>query len=432
MFLDHTFLERYVNAGSPLPDLWVRPLRSLVPVHCRYFGKFRHMRYLFTPYIVLNVALIGSLAKNWDSNNSNSIFTVGLLAICGCKLIRTRAIITQVKAGGYFVLKIFFGALLAAVHTESLLPLAVASVMKILLAVQRTRRTPLYSPVPWTCRNHLWQYWTKSHHICWTAFECAAYFLAKSNKVVHVLQTNAQVCKQSSLVTLNCSVVDSWSVLPCLVAGLGAEFSELVCCVYIFARLHTTFCIHLLVYDTNYITTQVEKNWICCAFTRVVALWQKKKCASQRITVRWNLHGQSRVVLVEPTLKFCWVKQKSTRKKSTSAPAWTSTGWETRVENRLNSSCPDKKKVVIWRFLVAWNFPRHEYHTEMRSSIWMCTGCKVLDSTQNISYTQQSTLTRWFENHALWDDKNFCDGKASITNSFIFHSVDTKHGFVPK
>ena len=39
----------------------------------------KHFRYVYTPYIVLAVALTGSLEKNWDSANSNTIFTV---AIC--------------------------------------------------------------------------------------------------------------------------------------------------------------------------------------------------------------------------------------------------------------------------------------------------------------------------------------------------------------
>jgi len=38
----------------------------------------RHFRYVYTPYVVLAVALTGSLDKNWDSANSNTIFTLAI------------------------------------------------------------------------------------------------------------------------------------------------------------------------------------------------------------------------------------------------------------------------------------------------------------------------------------------------------------------
>jgi len=47
----------------------------------------RHFRYMFAPHIPLHMALIGSLAENWDCNNTNTIFTVALLAIGGVFLI---------------------------------------------------------------------------------------------------------------------------------------------------------------------------------------------------------------------------------------------------------------------------------------------------------------------------------------------------------
>jgi len=47
----------------------------------------RHFRYMFANHIPLHMALIGSLAKNWDTNNTNTIITVALLAIGGVFLI---------------------------------------------------------------------------------------------------------------------------------------------------------------------------------------------------------------------------------------------------------------------------------------------------------------------------------------------------------
>lgn len=41
----------------------------------------RYMRFLMTPYLVVIIALIGSLDKNWNPTKPNSMFTVGLLAI---------------------------------------------------------------------------------------------------------------------------------------------------------------------------------------------------------------------------------------------------------------------------------------------------------------------------------------------------------------
>ena len=43
----------------------------------------RYTRYTFTPYLVLVVALIGSLSKNYVEGSRNSIFTIVLLSISG-------------------------------------------------------------------------------------------------------------------------------------------------------------------------------------------------------------------------------------------------------------------------------------------------------------------------------------------------------------
>lgn len=47
----------------------------------------RYSRYTFTPYIVLVVALSGSISKNWDPDARNSIFSAVLLAFCVVFLI---------------------------------------------------------------------------------------------------------------------------------------------------------------------------------------------------------------------------------------------------------------------------------------------------------------------------------------------------------
>ncbi|KAL8608055.1 hypothetical protein ACOMHN_023871 [Nucella lapillus] len=41
----------------------------------------RYTRYTFTPYFVVVIALIGSIAKNWDSDEVNSIFTAVLMGV---------------------------------------------------------------------------------------------------------------------------------------------------------------------------------------------------------------------------------------------------------------------------------------------------------------------------------------------------------------
>lgn len=48
-----------------------------------WFFLDRYTRYTFTPYIVLIVALTGSLAKNYDEGARNTVFTIVLLAISG-------------------------------------------------------------------------------------------------------------------------------------------------------------------------------------------------------------------------------------------------------------------------------------------------------------------------------------------------------------
>ena len=51
-----------------------------------------HLRYMITPYIVLHVALIGSMSKNWNPVNSNSILTLMLL-IFGATLTCVKVIL---------------------------------------------------------------------------------------------------------------------------------------------------------------------------------------------------------------------------------------------------------------------------------------------------------------------------------------------------
>lgn len=41
----------------------------------------RHFRYVYTPYLVLALALVGSIWANWDVTNSNSVFTVAIAAM---------------------------------------------------------------------------------------------------------------------------------------------------------------------------------------------------------------------------------------------------------------------------------------------------------------------------------------------------------------
>lgn len=47
----------------------------------------RYSRYTFTPYIVLVVALAGSISKNWESGATNSIFSAVLLGLAGAALL---------------------------------------------------------------------------------------------------------------------------------------------------------------------------------------------------------------------------------------------------------------------------------------------------------------------------------------------------------
>ncbi|KAL8564704.1 hypothetical protein ACOMHN_004197 [Nucella lapillus] len=47
----------------------------------------RYSRYTFTPYIVVVVALIGSISKNWESGATNSVFTAVLLALGSVALL---------------------------------------------------------------------------------------------------------------------------------------------------------------------------------------------------------------------------------------------------------------------------------------------------------------------------------------------------------
>ncbi|KAK7478819.1 hypothetical protein BaRGS_00029918 [Batillaria attramentaria] len=47
----------------------------------------RYSRYTITPYIVVVVALVGSMAKNWDAGARNSIFTAVLLGIGSAGLV---------------------------------------------------------------------------------------------------------------------------------------------------------------------------------------------------------------------------------------------------------------------------------------------------------------------------------------------------------
>ena len=57
----------------------------------------RHFRYVYTPWIVLHVALAGSVYKNWDDTNANSIFTAALLC-CGAFLFVVKIIMSIVRS----------------------------------------------------------------------------------------------------------------------------------------------------------------------------------------------------------------------------------------------------------------------------------------------------------------------------------------------
>lgn len=59
----------------------------LVFVFTDLFLLDRYTRYTVTPYMVVVVALVGSIAKNWDPGASNSVFTAVLLAIGFAALI---------------------------------------------------------------------------------------------------------------------------------------------------------------------------------------------------------------------------------------------------------------------------------------------------------------------------------------------------------
>lgn len=52
-----------------------------------WFFMDRYTRYTFTPYIVLVVALTGSLVKNYEEGERNTIFTIVLLAVSGVAAI---------------------------------------------------------------------------------------------------------------------------------------------------------------------------------------------------------------------------------------------------------------------------------------------------------------------------------------------------------
>lgn len=47
----------------------------------------KYSRYTFTPYIVVVVALIGSISKNWKAGATNSVFSAVLLAFGSLALV---------------------------------------------------------------------------------------------------------------------------------------------------------------------------------------------------------------------------------------------------------------------------------------------------------------------------------------------------------
>lgn len=47
----------------------------------------RYTRYTITPYIVVVIALIGSIAKNWEDGATNSVFTAVLLGVGAAGLV---------------------------------------------------------------------------------------------------------------------------------------------------------------------------------------------------------------------------------------------------------------------------------------------------------------------------------------------------------
>ncbi|XP_064594371.1 uncharacterized protein LOC135461289 [Liolophura sinensis] len=59
----------------------------------------RHLRFTYSPFIVLHVGLAGSLDKNWDRNNGNSLLTAMILAVVVVLFVisLTHTIIRQVR-----------------------------------------------------------------------------------------------------------------------------------------------------------------------------------------------------------------------------------------------------------------------------------------------------------------------------------------------
>ena len=70
-------VEPYLN-GCPLTLVGALALDILIFALVDLVMFERHFRYVFTPYIVLAIALTGSMSKNWDDANSNTIFTVAI------------------------------------------------------------------------------------------------------------------------------------------------------------------------------------------------------------------------------------------------------------------------------------------------------------------------------------------------------------------
>ncbi|CAH1775607.1 unnamed protein product [Owenia fusiformis] len=63
----------------------------------------KYLRYTIVPYIVVIVALIGSIAKNWDVTKRNSIFTAALLGTAGlCFLVKIVLVIWRSRTRPIF------------------------------------------------------------------------------------------------------------------------------------------------------------------------------------------------------------------------------------------------------------------------------------------------------------------------------------------
>jgi hypothetical protein len=72
--------------------LGVLTLDILVYLVLDWFVLDRYLRYVFSPYIVLVMALAGSLDKNYEAGATNTVFTIVLLAVA-CAAVLVKAVL---------------------------------------------------------------------------------------------------------------------------------------------------------------------------------------------------------------------------------------------------------------------------------------------------------------------------------------------------